>query len=279
MPFFLSLFHVLDNAAGAALSTLRPVMKVSEEKYGELCYRLTTLPARSTLLAGLAILIITIVLDVVQGGNPFDIETSVTPSISAPLVYLIYKINWWIFGTLTYHTIHQLRLINRILTRHTRINLFRMRPLYAFSKLTALTAVGYAVPPYVFLALNPVAFKDPIALVQVSLILILAIAIFAWPLLGIRRLLAEEKGRMLDEVSVRFEAAVIEWHQRMDSRKLEGVDDLNKIIAFLEVEQNALNKVPTWPWQPGTVRYLVTALLLPLALWTIQFVLQRILGS
>jgi hypothetical protein len=154
-----------------------------------------------------------------------------------------------------------------------------MRPLYAFSKLTALTAVGLAVLTYGFFALNPSYLYEPIALVQASLILVLAVAIFAWPLLGIRRLLVEEKERMLDEASLRFEASIVELQQRMDNGKLERMDDLYKAIAGLEIQQNALNRIPTWPWQPETVRWLVTALVLPLGLWIIQFVLQRILGS
>jgi hypothetical protein len=32
-PFFLSLFPVLDNMAGEALSTLWPILEVTEEEY------------------------------------------------------------------------------------------------------------------------------------------------------------------------------------------------------------------------------------------------------
>jgi hypothetical protein len=90
--------------------------------------------------------------------------------------------------------------------------------------------------------------------------------------------LVEEKERLLGEAALRFEAAIAGLHQRMDSGKLEGMTDLNMAIASLELEQNALNRIPTWPWQPETVRWLVTALVLPLGLWIIQFVLQRVLG-
>ncbi len=276
MPFFLLMFHVLDDAADEALATLRPILKVAEE-YDELRYRLTTLPARSTLLAGLAILGITFLLE--RGKNPFAVETSVALSISGPLVYLIYKICWWIFGALTYHTIYRLRLIDRILTRHTRVNLFRMRPLYAFSKLTALTAIGYAIAPYAFFALDPSMLNDPITLVIASLVLILAITIFAWPLLGIRRLLAIKKGQMLDGISLRFEAATIDLHERMDRDALDGISDLNVAVATLEIERTAIEKISTWPWQPETLRFLVTTLVLPLVLWISQYLLQRVLGS
>jgi hypothetical protein len=133
-----------------------------------------------------------------------------------------------------------------------------------------------AIPTYVWTALNPAS--DVIGIGMLLLIAALVVAAFVWPLLGVHRLLVEEKGRMLDEASLRLEAAIVELRQRMDSGKLEGMTDLNMAIASLELKQNALNRVSTWPWQPETVRWLVTALVLPLALWIIQFVLQRILG-
>jgi hypothetical protein len=90
--------------------------------------------------------------------------------------------------------------------------------------------------------------------------------------------LVEEKGRLLDECSLRIEASITELHQRVDSESLEGMDDLNKTIASLETEQNLLERIPTWPWQPETVRLLVTALALPLVLWLVQYILQRAIG-
>lgn len=278
MPFFLAQFHLLDNTAGAALATLQPILEVSEEEYSELCYRLTVLPARPTLLAGLATLITSILLDVFWA-SPVDPDAMATSPISTVLVYLVYKIVWWTFGALAYHAVHQLRWINRILTVHTRINLFQMRPVYAFSKLTALTAVGLAIPTYGYFVGGSGALLDPIVLVQFLLILALAIAVFFWPLLGIHRLLAREKERLLGEANLRFEAALVELHRLLDNGKLEGMTGLNVAMANLEMEQNALKRISTWPWEPETVSFLVGALALPLGLWLLQFVLQRLLGS
>ena len=54
---------------------------------------------------------------------------------------------------------------------------------------------------------------------------------------------------------------------------------LNSAIASLELEKQALESIPTWPWSPETVRILVTAVLLPLGLWIVQFILQSILNK
>jgi hypothetical protein len=276
IALLLALLHLLGNRADAALTALRPALEASEEEYDGLRYQLTTLPARPTLLASLAAVAIIILLEAI-GGRPSSFEPLAKSPISESLAYFVYMIGYWIFGALVYYTVRQLSLIDRIYTKHTCINLFRMRPLYAFSKLTALTAVSLAIPTYVWTALNPAS--DVIAIGILLLITTLVVAAFVWPLLGVHRLLVGEKERLLDEAALRFEASIVELQQRMDSGNLEGMDDLYKAIAGLEIQRNALDRIPTWPWQPETVRWLVTALLLPLALWLIQFVLQRILGS
>jgi hypothetical protein len=176
-----------------------------------------------------------------------------------------------------YHTIHQLRVINRIYTEHTRVNVFRTRLLYAFSSTTAITAVSLTIPTYAWLFINK-SLRDRIAVGITVPITALALVAFIWPQLGARRLMAQEKRRMLDDLSLRFEALIVELPQRVDSRDFEGIDNLKKLIAALEIEEQALKKVSTLPWRPETVRYLMTALLLPLVLWLVQYFLQSALG-
>lgn len=218
IAFFLAVLHYLDDRADAALTTLRPALKASEEEYRRLRYQVTTLPARPTLLASLAILISFVVMEhVVWRSLPSSFDALAASPISWALLYILYRLLWWLFGTFIYHTIHQLRVINRIFTRHTRINLFRMRPLYAFSSVTALTAVSLTVIPYAWMAINPA----PLTTTTIGImfpITALALASFVWPLLGIHRLLVEEKERLLGEISLRSEAAMVELLQRIDDR-------------------------------------------------------------
>ena len=108
---------------------------------------------------------------------------------------------------------------------------------------------------------------------------ILAAALFAVPLLGVRRLLVDEKERRIYESADRLEATIAKLHERVDSGNLEGWNDLNTAMAFLETERARLEKIPTWPWRPGTLRGMIAALSLPTVLWLVQRVLQRILGE
>jgi hypothetical protein len=280
MGYFPALIHYLDARASKALDTMRPILKADDRQVQELRYRLTTLPAWPTALASLAVFLLPLLVDEFGrlAGQPDVFEVLGFASVSYWLVYVFYRLLWWIFGTLAYHTLHQLAQINRIYTQHTRVNLFRMGPLYAFSGVSALTAVGIIIPPYIFAALVPGAPADPITVAYMLPITGLALLAFVWPLLGIHQILAEEKARILDENALHFEAAIQELHQRVDSGELEGLGTTNTALATLESERALLNRIPTWPWQPETVRMLFTALALPLGLWIAQYVLQRVLG-
>lgn len=274
---FFAFLHYLDSIADTALQTLRPAMTTSAEEYGELHFRLTTLPALPALLACLAVITAAVLMNIFIA-PPDSLDEVTSSPISAAVIYAAYLLTWWVTGALVYHTIHQLWTINHIYTAHTRINVYRTSPLYALSRVTALTAVSLTIPTYAWFAINPGLLYEPIAIVILLSITALALGVFIWPLLGVHRLLVKEKTHLLDETALRFEATIVDLHRRVDCGDLEGMDDLNKAIASLVMERNELNKIPTWPWQPETVRLLVTALALPLGLWIIQFVLQRILA-
>ena len=59
---------------------------------------------------------------------------------------------------------------------------------------------------------------------------------------------------------------------------MHGMDALNKALSSLELVHNGLQRISSWPWQSETVRWVVAALLFPVIVWLMQWVLQRILG-
>jgi hypothetical protein len=279
IALFLGMIQFLDSRAEAALTTLQPVLTANEEEHNRLRYQLTTLPAIPTLLASAAAIVVVFLLGRITGETESSMEAVAASPIAASLLTAVYWVGWWVLGAFIYHTIHQLRVINQIYTRHTRVHLFSMSPLYAFSGVTALTAVILTLATYSWTALNPDNLADPVAMVVVFLITALALAAFAWPLLGTRRLLAKEKAQWLDQVSLRVEAVFSEIHQRIDAGELDELDELTKVVSVLENERDTLKGISTWPWQPDTFRFLGTALFLPLVLWIVQYVVQRLLGS
>ena len=86
MPFFMALLRYLDDKADAALTSLRPALKASEKECIHLRYQLTTLPARPTLLAGVAG-VTTIILINETLGTPSSFDPLVAFPISSALIY------------------------------------------------------------------------------------------------------------------------------------------------------------------------------------------------
>lgn len=277
IPYMLALIYFFDQRASVALAKMRPAMVVIDEEYEVLEYQLTSLPTNATILAGLVGLSCVFLLETI-GGEPYYIEAVVDYPISQIIFRILYMILWGVFGTLVFHTFHQLRMIDRIYTEYTRINLFKMNTLYAFSNLTALTAGCLALLPIGFLLANPwLTWTDPVVFVAVLAVQSIALATFIWPQLGIHRLQVAEKERLLEEANQRFEAMIATLHQQVDTGKLEDAMNMSMTISSLQAELKTIEKIPTWPWQPEVVRLLISALALPLGLWFIQLFLQRVL--
>jgi hypothetical protein len=288
----------LDRSAAAALDVFRPVLELprqtrtaSAQKASilvELHYRLTTLPPRPTLWAALAGAILGIGLPmafirVTDTAGPslagFFASFGFSSSPAGMAAFFIQlAFTQAVVGVLVYHSIHQLREISRIYLTFARLNLYRLQPLYAFSVPAALTSGGLILYSYGWFAGAPELVAQPISIALGVFFAAIASVIFAWPLLGIHRRLVMEKKRCLAENAHRFEAVAAELHQRIDKKTLTRMDDLNRTLSTLEIERAALQRIPTWPWEAGTLRGVVAALVLPIVIWLVQFVLTKLLG-
>jgi hypothetical protein len=277
IPYTLALIHYLDRVAESALLKFRPALDVTDSEYAELRYQLTTLPARQTILAsliGVGIAALALSLAPESWSRP---AAFVTSTVSMGFTIVLTVMMWWLVGAFGYHTVHQLRLVSRIFARYTQINLFRLIPLYAFSGLSARTTLGLLLPLYAWYAVLPDTFDRSGNVISAVVANVIAGLIFVWPLLGIHRLLVDEKERLHAEGAQRLEAAIANLHARMDSGQLEGVENLTKAMEGLEINHRAVSRISTWPWSPETLRGLVAALLFPLIVYLGQWLLQRIL--
>jgi len=291
------LMRLLDRSAAAAFETFRPVLHLPRRLRGgsadeataleELRYRLTTLPPWPTLWASLVGVLLGVVIPLfafrIPGATPYSLAAAFTwarmSTLPGVMTVLLIQLAFSeaVAGVFIYHSIHQLREISRIYLTFTRLNLYRLQPLYAFSVPAALTAGGLILYNYAWFAVAPEFLDQPISIALGIFFATAAAVIFAWPLLGIHRRLVGEKKKALAESGRRFETAVAELHQRVDKKALAKMDDLNKTLTSLELERAALQRIPTWPWDPGTPRGLAVTLVLPLIIWLAQYILQRLL--
>lgn len=291
--YLLASMHFLDKSAASAIASFRPLLHSEgggsrqsvhgPSTFASLSYRLTTLPPRATLLATFT-------------GAAFAIALSTTPTaaesirdyfpefagapIATAFVKAMFIVQIALLGPFAYHTIHQLVLISRIYTQHARINIYQLQPLYALSLPGAYTAVGLIVGIYFWFAIRASVSQTagPLEIGLSGVFAAIAGATFALPLWGAHRRLVAEKNRLVADAASRFGAAIEELHRQLDGEGRRKEDPIRS-LAGIEIEQNALRRIPTWPWQPGAVRGLLAALLLPVVVWVIQLLLGRFLGT
>jgi hypothetical protein len=278
--YVLGVLHYLDDHAGAALDRFRPALGTSDAEYAVLRYRITTMSARWVWVAtaaGVGLVLLTVVPALLAGELPPG--WGALPLLIPVELFFIF-ISWTGYPLLIYHTIHQLRVVASVYRAATRINLFRPGPIYALSGLTARTAIGTSL---VGIAWNfspdsagTISFSEDevFQIVSTGLGVLLT---FAWPLLGIHRLLEQEKKRLQDANGRQMEAAIGALEQRVAAREFDSGSGLKDTIDGLVAVRGELNKLPTWPWQTGTIAAMAATVLLPLFLWLIQRILDRVL--
>jgi hypothetical protein len=275
--------HLLDRVAGRALEEFRPALAANATTAARLRYELTTLPATPALLVTLAG-----VAGVVLVWSQLNAEHLVAvhpgPLLLITLLEGAVALCAWALSCLfIYHTIHQLRVVTAIYAHHTHINLFTLGPLYAFSRLTALTAVA---PVPVFL-LDYLGWQDPghqpVTASTLALWVVfglLGVGTFVLPLLGVHRLLAAEKARAQLALADRVQALLADIHQQVESRTAtaDATTATKNLLDSLLAEQGLLNKMSTWPWSPETPRAVATALLLPVVVLILSELVKRLFG-
>ena len=177
-----------------------------------------------------------------------------------------------------YLTFRQLRLIRRTYQRATQLNLFQSRQLYAFSGLTLRTGIGWLIIIYSALLAYPMLLRNPIWSSTSGLVIIAVAISFVWTLLDIQQRIGGEKARILDVIDLRLEDAFTALHRSMNAADLDGLARARQIVESLLLERGGVAKIPSWPWQPGTLASFLTAISLPLIVWLIQRLFQRLAG-
>ena len=258
----LALVTALNHEAITGLHRFHPLLDADEANIGTLEYEITTMPARTVLLT-LPIWLALFALIAVT--NP-TIEHYRDNPILFPVV-LLAGLAAFLIGTAIYiHTVHQLRVVNRLYAGMKKINMFHLAPVYAFSGLTAQTAIGFVILIAVTQLLYPYSLTDANVLVLYFSQVLLALAVFIFPLRHAHQRLNTGKQRLQADAAQRMEKALHHLHEAVDDQNIGALDGLNKIVAAITNERDILAKIPTWPWPPGMLRTVTTVLFVPIAL-------------
>lgn len=176
----------------------------------------------------------------------------------------------------------QILRINALFAEIKTINLFNLWPVYLLSRYAynlALIPVGSAA-----MAISILMLDEPNELIYLmciyigSVAVLLSLFIFLAPLIGINRRLRREKERILQELGDEQKILFNEVKSAVKSRKSSKITQAREAFAALQEQSEAVRKIPTWPWNPGTLRNLFLPILLPLAVAVIQRYLFSALG-
>lgn len=259
----LGLMHYLNRLAQRSLAAFRPALGASEDEYARFEYQLTTLPRRRT-WAALGLSLLFTVAYVLFTPNLTNMFRHLPWLIVVEIAF--YVVVFALITVFVYHTLHQLRMVSLIHASAKNVNLFQTTPLYAFSGLTAQTAISLLLLNYFSILTDPATFVNPALNGLTIFTSFIALAFFVLPLMGMHDRLVAEKKRLRAEANTRFEATIQEIYRRADSQNLAGIDQLNQLMTSLVTTRAELAKISTWPWEVGTLTGFISAFLLPFIL-------------
>jgi len=273
--------QVLDRVAVRSLAALSPALDLDATQIDALVRELRRTPPGWALLAvpvGLAAGIGGVLgspegWELQQGDPAATWALTLAVSCAGMIVALGFVV----------HAVHQLRLVDDIHRRSVTIDLFRLEPLYAFAKLTSLTGmtlVGIVVGgTFIVSIVVPNLELAPTDVVTFGFLLLVAVACFIVPLLGLHDRIEAEKDRRLAEAQTTLAAALAEVRRRIAAGDMDGAARVNDAVAAANTGVLVVSRVSTWPWRAETFRGFLSAVFLPIGLWLVITLLGRLLPA
>jgi hypothetical protein len=274
-PYTLAASHYLFRVADRAAARFRPASGMSDEDFAVRRYELVTLPAGRLwipLLIGVAVALASVLFATSESIAPYGGTSAKALIVLGPAVLFGYAM----FPVVIYQSVRQLQQVARFHRDATAIDLFDTGPIYAFSRLTGQIGLAFVFVGYYSLTVNA-AFQEgnPFSLAVVATTILVGIACFVVPLLGIHERLGAEKEQLVRSVQLRAQALQEELYRRVDAANLAGIKDVTDALGGVSATREHIAKLPTWPWPPQVLRGFITAIVLPVAI----FLISRYVGA
>ncbi len=275
VPYGLGFIYYLERTAADALGAFRPALDLIDGAFADLRYQFTVMPQRGVLISSAlgALLTLASLRLFPETADPF-MDTPLAAAVNT----VFSMAGAGVILTVIYLSFRQLRLIRRTYAQASKLDLFRASELYAFSSLTLRMGIGWLMVIYAGALFYPALMRNLPWAVTSGLILLSVAYTFVTTLFYIHVRIREAKARQMEEIDRRLQASFVALHRHIDANDTGAVRSLREVMEALLVERGMVVKLPTWPWQPGTLVSFLTAVLLPLIVWAVQAVLQRLLG-
>ena len=207
------LTHTLNGVGRTTFDEFRPALG-DVEPAARFRDELTSIPDRYAIVAAIAAVAIVSVAYYVgvrplREAAPPEIELVSAPLWGAAAAAL---------GIVVLHTVRQLRIVSRLSAIARNVDIFNSGPINAFSRLTAVSAIGLILFVVMFVLYTP---TQPIAyIVQEAVLLLVAVTSFVWPLRVMHARLVAEKQRLLLASQERLKTVLDRLHDLVDSNDL-----------------------------------------------------------
>lgn len=272
LGIFLIGLYVLKGAP-RALDEYSPLLNVTDDEFARLKYRFVTIPN------GLGTLLF--LFGAAMGAGAGFSDMAVASSID--YVFPQLRIGIWMLGSggtflFGYQVIRQLQQIGAFYAMPERIDLFNVRPLYGFSRYTAAVGIMFFTS-MALSTLDPTAYESRVVFSFSVALIPLILLMFYLPLSGVHRRLISERDRLLQEANSRIATILDRIHSAaFEQQAYEDVGGMRTVFSTLREEKETIHGLSTWPWRPGTLTGLLSALFLPIILALLRDVILRFLG-
>jgi hypothetical protein len=273
----LAIMTYLNSVSLQALSIFSPLLNIEEIELKRLKDEFSTMPSRGVILNGVIWAIVYAILTYATS-NAFYVSYGLDTFLST-VIGIEGLIAYLTGSAIYYHSLRQLSLVNQTVKMVKRFNLFRLDPVYAFSRVTSLIGVSWMVMLSLTLLLFPIQLVGGLTLAILILQVVLAVAAFVLPLWFVHRRLISEKRELLAELNRQVESTAAKLHHCLDENEMGAVTQLKDAMLGLTAERDILNGIPTWPWRSGTLAGFLTATVLPIVLFILQLAIGKLLGK
>ncbi len=108
--------------------------------------------------------------------------------------------------------------------------------------------------------------------------LVIAVASFVGPLIGLHARIVAEKDRRLAAANGTLETAVLEVDRRIALGAYDLMPAAKDALEAAKSAVSTIRSVSTWPWRPETFRGFISALVVPVVVWVITALLANVIG-
>lgn len=265
-PFLLLIWILLDSIARSSITDFAVGLGKSKQETEKIY---TNFISEGTTLS-LVMLVIAIVggyLDTAMRAGAYGIKQPVLvllmgllPMLSIVMVLLF-----------PFRIFRQIFLVNALYKDVEKINLFNLWPIYALSRYGYTLAMLIILNAVVSDLLTRLSGGAELGLFFTFIYpLVLSLFVFLVPLIGMNRRLHQEKVRTLQGLGDQLNGVYDDITRAVRERELEKIASLIMVSTAIEKLMNEVQKVATWPWNPGSLRNLLVTISLPLLVAILQ---------